>query len=313
MPTALGQTSTVRRRPTPGFNPGLPAGIRVERQAAGSACRDRERGFALPVVLWLCALMALTASTFLWTSRTDALLIRQRTDLARARAAADAGVALALIGLSGVAPDSPWPRDGRVVASSFAGADLRVAVQDELGLVDVNEASADVLAALFRAVGAGAAASQAAAAAIIGWRDPPRLPRRVLEDLDDLARLPGVSAALRQRATPFLTVRNGTAAIDPVTAPRPVLQSLPDMPAWVADTMVAARESASILPGTLPLLNDPTLQGPPPRRFEIIRAKSRLPSGVSYVREVEIELRPDNATAYRVLTWRRSAPEPQGS
>lgn len=257
--------------------------------------------------------MALSAGTFLSSSRADALLIRQRVDLARARAAADAGVALALIGVSGAAPGGAWPRDGRVIEARFAGAQLRVSVQDELGLIDVNQASAETLALLFRAVGANPAASQAAAAAIANWRDPPQAPRRELIQLEDLARLPDLPAAIRLRAAPYLTVRNFTAAIDPVTAPRPVLQSLPDVAPWMADRMIASRAETSVLPGTMPLLNDNDLQGAPPHRFAIIRAEGLLPSGVSYTCQVEVELRPDDATAYRVLSWRRAAPGVAGS
>jgi len=267
--------------------------------------RGRQAGFALPIVLWLCALLALTASTFLLTARADGLLIRQRAELAHARAAADAGVALALIGVAGAAPEGPWPLDGRVVSARFGSADLRIAVQDELGLVDVNEAAPDVLASLFRGVDGNEPASLAAAAAIIAWRDPPRAPRRHVAELDDLTRLANVPAPLLRRAMPFLTVRNGSAAIDPVTAPGPVLRAALGSQGWVADAMVAARAQASVLPGTLPLLNDPGLQGPPLHRFAKIRAEARLASGVRFARETEVELSPDAGTAYRVLAWRQ--------
>jgi general secretion pathway protein K len=257
-------------------------------------------------VLWFCALLALTAGRFLNASRTDALLVRQRTDLARARAAADAGVTLALIGLAGAAPDGPWRFDGSTRTVRFGDAAVVVAIQDELGLIDVNSVSAEVLAGLFRATGASAPDSLAAAEAIVRWRDPSIGPRRQAATPDDLIRLPGVPRRLMERAAAFLTVRSGAAGIDPVTAPLTVLRSVPDTPQWLADTMNAARSEATVLPGTLPLLNDPGGLGPPPHRFAIVRAEGRIASGARFVREAEVELRPDAESAYRILSWRQA-------
>ena len=267
-----------------------------------------ESGFALPLVLWFCALLALSAGGFLTSTRTDMLLVRQRTDLARARAAADAGVTLALIGVTGAAPDGAWRFDGSPRAAQLDDATVLISVQDELGLIDVNTTSAEVLADLFHASGGSTPESAAAAAAIIRWRDPPGGPRRRVADADDLVRLPGVPRRLMEGATRFLTVRNGTTGIDPVTAPLAVLRAIPNTPQWLADKMIAARSEATVLAGTLPLLNDPDGLGPPPHRFAVIRAEGRIVSGARFVREAEVELRPDNETAYRILSWRQAPP-----
>ncbi len=152
-------------------------------------------------------------------------------------------------------------------------------------------------------MGANGAAADGLAAAIVQGREAAQRAGRPIEQVEDLLDLPGIDRRLLQRALPFLTARNGTAAIDPVTAPGPVLRSLPGMASWEVDRLVGARGQATVLPGTIPLLNDADGQGPPMHRFVRIRSEGVVAAGTRAVREVEVELRPDAQTAFRVLSW----------
>lgn len=269
----------------------------MRQHAAPAACCFvfGQRGFALPVTLAICAILTLIAGRFLVAARGSAAIVHQQTELLRARAAADGAVSLALIGVLGQSPEGPWPRDGRVVRKEFGEAAVEIAVQDELGLIDVNAADAGVLTRLFEATGTDAGAS-AAAAAIVRSRD--------FAEISDLPRVPGLAPDVLGRAAPFLTTRTGTSAVDPVTAPIQVLRSLPDLPDWVVATMVRERARASILPGSLPLLNDPDQRGAPRHRFLRIRAVGIAASGVRFARETEVELDPGGPEPYRFLSWR---------
>ncbi len=256
----------------------------------------------MPLVAWVCALLALLAASFIHTSRSAALLAHQRAERAGAQAAADAGVAIALLGVLGVAPDGTWPQDGRRMVRHFGRESVTIAVQDELGLIDVNVATADTIAQLFRNVGTSREASLAAARAITLWRNGHRL-----SEVEQLAQVPGVPSDLVARVAPYLTTRTGTEAVDPVTAPSLVLASLPGLAASTVATLVITRAVATVLPGTLPLLNDVSLQGVPLHHYDRIRVDAQTGAGVLFRREVEVELHPDAAHAYHVLTWRQSA------
>ena len=278
------------------------------------ACRvtsaGHARGFVLPLVLWLCALIALDASTLLRTSRITSFLVHRRADSGQAEASADAGIAMAIVGILNASSGDIWPSDGRIRTVQFGGARVSISAQDSLGLLDVNAAPAEVLDNLFRAAGVSSGESLAAAAAIVRWRGPPGQPERRLSSLDELASVPGVPADLFQRVRRFITVRNGTAAVDPVTAPGAVLRSVPGIPGWMLETFLNARARASVLAGTLPLLNDPETRGAPPRRYAVIRADAVTASGARFIREAEVELRPAGGQSYHILTWRRGPAEP---
>ena len=162
----------------------------------------------------------------------------------------------------------------------------------------MNKATLEGLAGVFAAAGRPDAAAEAASAIVRARQG------HSFAELEDPAWIGGLDPAVLRQAQPYLTVRNGTAAIDPVTAPAPVLRSLPGMTDWEVARLVASRAKADVRPGSLPLLNDPDMQGPPPHRFAVIRAEALTGSGVRFVREAEVELRPDGETAYRVLSWR---------
>ena len=279
------------------------------KQAASAACfvmrRRDEHGFVLPLVLWICALLALIAASVLQSSRISAILAHNRVERAQARAAADAGVAWGIVGMLGASPDGVWPRDGRARTMRFAGAEVAVSIQDALGLIDVNAAPVGLLTRLFRSNGVPLQDSNAAATAILRWREPPGFPARPIAAPEELALVPGLPGPLLDRVLPFLTVRNGTAAIDPVSAPPSVLRAVPDIPESLLTSLIRARGEAAAPAGTLPLINDPDQQGPPTHRFATIRADAVGASGVRFIRETEIELNPDGEQTWRVLSWRQ--------
>jgi type II secretory pathway component PulK len=241
------------------------------------------------------------AASFLQASHSASVLAHLRTERARAQAAADAGVSMALIGVLGASRDVAWTQDGRPVTLLFGGETVRASAQDELGLIDVNAASADTLATLFGNLGSPRQESLTTARALVHWRA-----QHHLTDISELAGVPNAAPAVLMRAAPYLTTRTGTAAVDPVSAPGPVLASVPGVASSLVATLVSARAVASILPGTLPLLNDVTLQGVPLHHFTRIRTVCVTRSGISARREAEVELHPDAGRAYAILTWRPS-------
>ena len=60
------------------------------------ARRSSQRGVALILVIWLTTLLTVVAASFAFSARTDALVVSNSIAMARAQAAADAGVARAV-------------------------------------------------------------------------------------------------------------------------------------------------------------------------------------------------------------------------
>lgn len=222
-------------------------------------------GMALVLVLWVITLLSVIAASFSLGVRRDAGLAHHLTQAAVAEAAAEAGLRLAMLGLSNPDPDQRWnPGDG-VRRLSWQGVQLEVSVVAETGRVDLNQAGAALLDGLLAAVGVEDAGQRGAIVAQIrDWRDttagtrplglspadyralgypygPANSPFRATEEL---LLLPGVDPDLFRRLQPLVTTHSGQSDVDPRHAPFEVLLALPGMDAAAARTLLEEREAA---------------------------------------------------------------------
>ncbi len=177
-----------------------------------------------------------------------------------------------------------------------------VTVTSEAGLVDLNNASPPLLAALIQAVGEGEEAATTIAQSILAWHTsiPPEQqaaivapyqaahlgygpPGSAFESVDELALVVGVTPALFARLAPHLTVFQGG---DPVL-------SLADPVVRQAAAAIGENEAAA----TDPAANDVV-------RLHVVE---RAGGGI-FVRDGVVQLEPGEAgTPYRVLTWTHPA------
>ena len=129
----------------------------------------RQRGFALLIVLWTLALLALLGTQLLATSRQDTQLARNLLDAAVLEAAANGAMKQAVFGvLDG--SSRHWSPDGRVRTVQLGRAVIAVRVEAEADKVNPNIASAKLLQALLLQVGADPDTATAVAASIVEWR-----------------------------------------------------------------------------------------------------------------------------------------------
>jgi general secretion pathway protein K len=185
-------------------------------------------------------LMATLAATLLATA-AGLMLIETRAArgasgesyrLARAGLEADRLLALATTRLDA---GDPMPWQGVLFGDEASGRVLR---QDAAGLVDVNAAPPERLAALFEALGVDRERAQALGDRIGDWRDEDNLTRlhgaeaaeyeqaqaagpanRPFETEGELSRVLGMTPELLACALPLLTTYSGQAEIDAAAAP----------------------------------------------------------------------------------------------
>ena len=93
--------------------------------------RRSQQGVALVLVLWVSVLLTVIASSFIVERRTETIILMNSASLARAEAAADAGVHRGIHDMyrSDNAPER-WKRDGSVQDWSFDGIPVRVELRD---------------------------------------------------------------------------------------------------------------------------------------------------------------------------------------
>jgi len=129
----------------------------------------RQRGFALLIVLWTLALLALLGMQLLTTSRQDTQVARNLLDAATLEAAANGAVQQAIFSLLD-SSSRRWSPDGLLHPVRFGRAVVGVRIEDEAGKVNPSIASAGLLQALLQQVGADAVTAAAVAASIVEWR-----------------------------------------------------------------------------------------------------------------------------------------------
>lgn len=240
------------------------------------AARRRQRGLALVAVLWLVMLLAIIAASFTKSARTQIDLGRNAVEKAKAEALAEAGVNRAILGLLRPDPAAQWRGDGTVYALTFGGGEVRVAIQDEAGKIDLNTASDELLHGLFTSIGLADDEAGVLVDAVADFRDPDDLRRlngaedadylaaglphgakdAPFEAIEELQQVLGMTPRLYRRIAPLATVHSWEDGIDPLVAPPEVLSAVPGIvPAQVEAVLDAragqrAGEDARTMAGT---------------------------------------------------------------
>jgi general secretion pathway protein K len=211
-----------------------------------------------------------------------------------------------------------WRTDGVAQTFAFNGTRMKIAIQDELGRIDLNQAEGSMLTGLLRSAGLDQQSAASLTDKILDWRESS--PFRHLngakepeyraggsayrprggpfQSVDEVLLVLDMTPALFKRIEPALTVYSGHQFIDPQVAPRETLLALPNMDPDNVDAIIAARENGQ---GAVWSAADQTipLQG----RAFTIRAEIEQPNG-PVVREAAIRLTDNPAQPYWVLNWK---------
>lgn len=163
------------------------------------APRDRgRRGVVLIVALWTLVLLSVLAGSAIYASRTELQISRNAIEQAQGRELAEAGIAWGIANLLERDSPDPWPIDGTTRRIRFAGVEIDVSIQDELGKIDINAASEQTLRALFIAAAASVSEAERLTDTLADWRDA-----------DDEAHAKGAERAAYEAAGYRYGPRNG--------------------------------------------------------------------------------------------------------
>ena len=195
-----------------------------------------EQGYALIAAVAAIAVfgalaLAIMTATRIGIARSDGEMARARAD-----AAADAGVAIALQGLIGNDADMLALVGGRQRRIDFAGAHLTIGVTDERGKIPLNHIADDTVTGMLQQAGLSDDQVATARDSLLDWLDPDDLPRAngaendyyaglgiaarngELASVDELARVRGFTPGLVDQLRPYVTVDNDAQPFDPTHA-----------------------------------------------------------------------------------------------
>lgn len=278
----------------------------------------RECGTALLLVLWVTILLAALIAGVAAASRSHSEAALYGSERLRAELAAEAGLAHAIAGLRGPDIAHQWVPDGRPYSFAFDGAKVTVAVVDVSGMVDLNAAPVALLRGVFQAAGADALqAGQLAHEAVASRSGGNGNPGEPFRAIDQLARLPGMNAALFEKVADAVTVFSGRNYPDASYAGPLVLASLRGIGVTEAKVQVdlrrqhRAQRAAGNGQAFGAVANGPLVAGyggVVQRVFSI----ASLPDGtrVGVDATIRLALTGTRARPYKVLDWRTTTQAP---
>lgn len=276
---------------------------------------ERERGFALLLVIWALALLAVLAAEIAAYSHSAAIVARNRIDSARSRAIADAGIALAIVGLLDTDLETRWRADGRTREITYDGETVIVGIEDEGGKIDLNNAPLEVIAGLADACGATVDERMALANGIADRRREFRASSSVrpsqarftfrgdefginsaswaFAQISEVALLPRISRALYDCLRPNITVYSQSATINPMSAARTTLLAIPGIGEKDVDAFLAARRALPVDAPPPPLAGLGRYARLAAIRAVTIEAQVMIPGRARFKRRVVVLLSPD--------------------
>lgn len=189
----------------------------------------KRRGVALIAVLWLVAAMGLIITGVVQAVRSEARTIGLQRQALAASALADAAILLAIQGMD--AQKTELPITIQTIQVQFEGRISDVSVRPLNGLIDINNASALLLADLYHyAGGMDPGSAQALAQATIDARQTKNVKGTALgfHSIEDLLRVSGMTYDLYAKIKSLITSDLITASgrVNPMAAPLGVLQVL---------------------------------------------------------------------------------------
>jgi general secretion pathway protein K len=267
--------------------------------------RASSEGFILVTVLWMLGALAALVSVYTAYISNSAMAAAVRDDTVLADGLFTAGLELAALQLVEVAEDER-PLQGQV-SFELGGATVTASFRNEAARIDLNTAGPELLAGLFKALGAENEAARSYAARILAWRASDAGPegdkeaelyraaglgygprRGAFVHTDELWRVAGLPADLVTAALPHLTIYSGA----------------PEPSAILADPLVlAALDLATARTQQVPATAPAAV---PPQASDAVRVTIdvRPRDGAARRAEAVILIRDFGEDPYRVLAWR---------
>lgn len=226
---------------------------------------QRQSGVAMIVVLWMIMVMMTLAASLLYATRTESSMVDYARRTALARATADAAAHYAVMQLFLPPQERDLQLGGKPLLWQYEGAKVEIRVVGENGLIDINYASRELLAQIFKEVGVEDQAASDMLDVLEDFRDVDDLKRlngaedgdyesaglafgakdAPFERIEELQQVLGMTPPLYQALTRYLTVNSGAAGINPMLAPRQILLMLAEGDAAQVDAYIAEREEAA--------------------------------------------------------------------
>jgi general secretion pathway protein K len=308
--------------------------------------RRTDGGFTFLVVVWGLSILIVLSLVFGASISTYLKTTRNAIDNARAEALADGGTQLTVLDLSAwrahLERQPRFPRDGRPTGCSLGGGDwLRIAVEDEIGKVDLNTADERLIGAALIAAGVSDDDAPGDAQRILDYRDSDDIRRpsgaeaqdyaaagragpknQPFDAIEEVEQVLGIPAGLADALRPYATVYSGERGVDARFARERLLAALSDHgdlgTLAAGDSGVGSDASRTDFAQMTAGLSQAAARTPGVimaaggRAFRVL-AEARTAQGAIFVRESIVEFVADRPDAFVFRRWRKASAPQDGS
>jgi general secretion pathway protein K len=284
---------------------------------------EHQRGAVLVTVLWLIALLSALAMAASITFRGFASFVALDRDRVQAEALLTGGIEAAAHTIESLG-DAPLGEFETTITLNTGS--VRTDLSDEGGRIDIGKAPVEVLAALFRSVGASARDAEAIALAIAKWREPaatggtadqpqapagsPGAPVNKINaalpftDIRQLALVPGMAPEWVTAIEPLATVF-GSETVNPLSASAQVIAALPGVDPSRVQAFVQMRDNfqADVIQLASILGTDQKYLAVKKPSAVSVHLMATLVNGFAQAGRAVIVPMPERAQPYRILLW----------
>ena len=167
----------------------------------------RQGGFALAIVMWFIAGMALLAAGIVGQARVDVQMAQLHISRAKVVAAGDGAIQLMMADLTMNRLQGRGQDFHPSKHYQLGDLDVLVSLVPSAGLIDLNGASEQLLEALFIAAGRlSKAQAKYLASSVVNWRSGAAGSRARLFSIEDLMRVPGMTRTLLDSIRNYVAV-----------------------------------------------------------------------------------------------------------
>lgn len=303
--------------------------------------RESERGLALVIVLWVVAAAALLVLSFNASVRSGATISMTEQRYSKIESLLDAGLEIAAAHLIDEQEERRWLPDGEIHYVDFGGGRLNIAITDPNGLIDLNKARTEVLFEFFQTFTTSRIKAAFYRDLILKFRgedkksalkgevakpkdsrpstggnsfspQPGKLKALAFVDVTQVGRLEGMDLDLFRSIRPFITLYSRDGRINPNSAPRPVLMSIPKLTAGDIDKLLAMAASDGINESNA--VSSPLTKAKEYFNLEtgpafIVTVTAKTPGlKMTVSKEFVISIGLDKKAPYRLLSWKLATP-----
>ena len=294
---------------------------------------SRQRGVALVLVMWVSVILAVVAASFILERRTETLIVMNSISMARAEAAANAGVTRAISESYRNDPAAlgAWKRDGAPHDWVYDGVPVRVEMRDESAKIDLNTASEPLLRGLLVSSGLADEDANRLLDAVLDWRDPDSFKRpngaeepdyraagltyrpgnAPFQALEEMQLVLGMRPEIYRRLAPSLTVFSRQPGVNTQVASREVLLAIPGLTTQVVDDYIVRRAAALAAGEPVPTLPQAGAFASGMSPVINVRSVARGEDGTIFAREAVALLRPTPRKPVTYVAWRELPAPPQ--